>query len=453
MSVLPRNKLLAAILIVAARAVAQNGEVVHSDPRFKADLLVVIAHPDDETAIGSYLARAVLDEHKRVAVIIGTRGNSGGNAYSQQQAASLGLIREIEGRRALASLGIVNVWFLNAPDTPGQNVLRSLENWNHGSSLEQVVRIVRLTQPPVIATWLPDYVAGENHGDHQAAGVLATEAFDRAGDPSQFPSQVTPASNRWNISNGTEGLEPWQPQKLYFFTDAAHPDFTAGQGPAYSARDVSPSKHLSYARLAAEECAFHLSQSDSGATARRALDKNEVEKTYLADPSRFILGKSHVASSKTGDLFEGVTAAIPFHPVSVAPETAPDTKLALWGSWFFYRNFWREHNLEHLAALVPPEILVGASERVTIPVRLANASSGPLDGNLDVKAPAGWKLEWGKEPFHVDAGGVWFAPVVLVAPSETSDEWKTISISAKSVKQDLGEVAVRIQVAQFDLPQ
>ena len=34
------------------------------------------------------------------------------------------------------------------------------------------------------------FFIGENHGDHQAAGVLATEAFDVAGDPSVFPAQL-----------------------------------------------------------------------------------------------------------------------------------------------------------------------------------------------------------------------------------------------------------------------
>ena len=54
-----------------------------------------------------------------------------------------------------------------------------------------MVRIVRLTRPEVILTFLPGTFIGEDHGDHQAAGVLATEAFDLAGDPLVFPEQVT----------------------------------------------------------------------------------------------------------------------------------------------------------------------------------------------------------------------------------------------------------------------
>jgi LmbE family N-acetylglucosaminyl deacetylase len=107
----------------------------------------------------------------------------------------------IEAKRALESIGIENVWVLSGRDTPSQNVLWSLDTWNHGSILGQVVRLIRLTRPEVVVTWLPDYVVGENHGDHQAAGVIATEAFDMAGDPLKFPEQVTPARDRNGFNN------------------------------------------------------------------------------------------------------------------------------------------------------------------------------------------------------------------------------------------------------------
>src|SRR5260370_7581486 len=46
------------------------------DERYKADILLVVAHPDDEGAPTPYLARA-LDEHKRVARAICTPGRTG----------------------------------------------------------------------------------------------------------------------------------------------------------------------------------------------------------------------------------------------------------------------------------------------------------------------------------------------------------------------------------------
>src|SRR6202789_1641466 len=175
------------------------------DPRYKADILRVVAHPDDEVMATAYLAREIFDNHKRVAVVYQTAGDEGNNDVGPEQAAALGDIRQIEGRTAVASLGITNVWFLNGHDTASQNVLTSLEHCGHGGCLDQLVRIVRITRPSVILTWLPDFTTGENHADHQAAGVLATEAFDLAGDPTVFSEQVSPATDPDKNENLTEG--------------------------------------------------------------------------------------------------------------------------------------------------------------------------------------------------------------------------------------------------------
>src|SRR5215468_7868248 len=183
--------LLAVFLIMPLRETAaqEPKALPQADERYKADIMVVVAHPDDEAAVTPYVARA-LDEHKRVAVVFGTRGSSGSNEAGAEQAAALGAVREIEARNALTTLGIKNVWFLSGKDTATQDVLVSLANWDHGETLEQMVRLVRLTRPEVILTFLPGTFIGENHGDHQASGVVSTEAFDLAGDPTVFPAQV-----------------------------------------------------------------------------------------------------------------------------------------------------------------------------------------------------------------------------------------------------------------------
>ena len=73
------------------------------DDRYKADILLVLAHPDDDTDVATYLWRAVLDEGKRVAVVVTTRGNSGGNAVGMEQSKALADVREIEARRSLGA--------------------------------------------------------------------------------------------------------------------------------------------------------------------------------------------------------------------------------------------------------------------------------------------------------------------------------------------------------------
>ena len=225
---------LLSVTLLQGRA-ANQPSIPAPDDRYKADILLVIAHPDDDTDVGTYLWKAVLDEGKRVAVVVTTRGNSGGNAVGMEQSKALADVREIEARRSLAAHGITNVWFMRASDTPTQDVLHSLETLGHGAALEEVVRIVRLTRPEVVLTWLPAYVAGENHGDHQAAAVVATEAFDLAGQPAAFPEQIAAPRDRQSINNYGEGLSPWQAKKLYFFRMRLDPEFLASSRarPAY----------------------------------------------------------------------------------------------------------------------------------------------------------------------------------------------------------------------------
>src|ERR1700733_13620048 len=213
-------------LALASQAGSQDAKPLPTaDARYKADILLVVAHPDDEGAATAYLARAI-EEGKHVAGVYGTRGSSGGNEVGTEQASALGAIREIEARRALATLGITNVWFLGGKDTASQDVLQSLANWNHGAALEHLVRLMRLTRPEVVLTFLPGTFIGEDHGDHQAAGVVATEAFDLAGDPTVFPNQVAEPLKR--LEAYLEGLRPWQPKKIFYFPDAEREDIFKG---------------------------------------------------------------------------------------------------------------------------------------------------------------------------------------------------------------------------------
>src|SRR5689334_10460550 len=88
-------------LLTGAQAQAPK-KLNGADERFKADILVVVAHPDDEGAVTPYLARAIYDLHKRVAVVFGTHGGSGANNYGAERAGALTDIREIEAREACA---------------------------------------------------------------------------------------------------------------------------------------------------------------------------------------------------------------------------------------------------------------------------------------------------------------------------------------------------------------
>src|SRR5258707_6791805 len=86
-----------------AHAQEQKVQMVEGpDERFKTDILVVVAHPDDEGGVTPYLARAIYDEHKRVAVVFATRGGSGGNDYSRAHGPGPADMLERENREARA---------------------------------------------------------------------------------------------------------------------------------------------------------------------------------------------------------------------------------------------------------------------------------------------------------------------------------------------------------------
>src|SRR6202162_708756 len=284
----------------------QTKTLPQSDERFKADILLVVAHPDDEGAATPYLARA-LDEHRRIAVVFGTRGSSGANEAGAEQAAALGDIREIEARHALATLGITNVWFLGGKDTASQNVLQPLANWGHGESLQELVQLVRLTRPEVILTFLPGTFVGEDHGDHQAAGVLATEAFDLAGDPAVFPEQVAGPTKR--LEPFLENLRPWQVKKIYYFPDAEREDIFRGKGPEYSVKDLSKLSKLPYWRMALDSFRSHQTQAKSFLDTLAQMDEAQIEKMATSDgfwteALHFVLGQSLTGGNVNGDVFE-----------------------------------------------------------------------------------------------------------------------------------------------------
>ena len=441
--------------IVCLLTMAGFAQVPTPDERYKADILVVVAHPDDDTIISSYLARAVFDQHKRVAVVYCTRGDSGSNSTDREHAKALGLVREIEGRKALSRLGITNVWFLDGRDTASQDVLLSLATWPSASVLEQVVRIVRLTRPEVVFTWLPSSVAGENHGDHQASGVIATEAFDTASDPTAFPSQL--AAPIRQFENAFEGLTPWQAQKLYYFTDAFDTTFFKGLGPEYDGSQLSASHKLTYLQLATQSAAAYYTQLpdpnigqriERGDTSSSAIA--DLQKAgYLPEPVRLWLGKSHVPGAATGDVFQGVSST----PIAFAPPERLPTQsvgkldIEFGGPFGFYRNFWRAHELKSLETL-RPEIAVQPRDTLTIPIVIRNSTSAPVEVTISAEMPSGW----GSEPVPAIAVSSYSESTVLVratAPAQLSTNFAEIKIRAESHGQTLFRDSVFVQVSAY----
>jgi len=415
------------------------------DQRYKVDILLVVGHPDDDIEVAAYLAKTIEQGHKRAAVVYMTRGNSGGNAVGLEQAKALADVREMEARRSLASYGITNAWFLHGSDTPGGDVLHSLEAWGHGQTLEQVVRLVRLTRPDVILTWLPDYVVGENHDDHQGAGVIATEAFDSAADPLIFPEQVEAPRARDGINNYGEGLRPWQTKKIYFFSDTIHFDFLKGKGPELATSDISPLRKVPYSRIAAEAWSSYKTQNDFTDTQL---------KEFSELPIRLIWGKSLVGGTPTGEVFEGITAdRIAYVSPRGYQPPAPAVALELGGPWAFYHAFWPAHNLELLAELYSPEAQVAPGDTLWVPLILRNDTDSGREVTLHSKLPAGWNQKPEATEFRVPAHDSYPVQLTITPAPAVKGTWQNLSWSADSNGSSIGTVTLRVDMESNGLPQ
>jgi LmbE family N-acetylglucosaminyl deacetylase len=457
-----------ALLGVWSQSRAQTAKVVTgADERFKADIMVVVAHPDDEGAVTPYLARAIYDLHKRVAVVYGTHGGSGANNIGREHAGALEDIREMEAREACARLGITNVWFLDGKDTASQNVLNSLANWGHGANLEKLVQLVRLTRPEVMISSLPSIFIGENHGDHQAAGVLATEAFDLAGDPTVFPEQLAGSSPKRELY--LENLLPWQVKKIFYFADARDDKQFAGSGPAYSILEVSAAQKKPYWRLAIDAAMTHLTQYPEEIHALSKLNEAEIEKEmtsadtgWWTNPETLIFGKSAVGGRPTGDVFEGIETGIPVARSKMASPPADDApkreELSLGGPWAFYEGFRVVHGLTGLPVAKIPEIGVKAGGPVYVPLTVRHGSNEGLTVKVEAAVPQGWKVTGGQGEFLLPSESSTELRVEIETPLETDAKLKEaqaqeITVRAEVKGKSIGEVRLRVLLQTGGLPQ
>jgi hypothetical protein len=254
-------------------------------------------------------------------------------------------------------------------------------------------------------------VAGENHGDHQASSVIATEAFDLAGDPAAFPEQV--AAPVEQFESMFEGLRPWQPKKLYFMSDAMDTTFMSGHGPAYPVTAVSPSKGRKYWEFAYDQLKAHVTQYrtvleqlatvDAGTRERMLI--NAPPGDALIDPFRLILGKTLVGGPRDADVFAGLEPrGGGYGQGGRADGRDGEPSLQLGGPWRFYHQFWTSHGLSSLAAIDLHEIgPVSGEATVRVPLVAVNPTSHDIRVTVTATAPAGWRVDPSSAVFVVPA--------------------------------------------------
>jgi LmbE family N-acetylglucosaminyl deacetylase len=164
-------------------------------------VLMIGAHPDDEdTELLTILVRGMGAEAAYLSL---NRGEGGQNLIGPELGEALGLLRT-EELLAARRLDGARQYFTRAYDFGFSKTLdETWKHWPREEVLKDVVRIVRKFRPQIIVSIFSG-TPKDGHGQHQAAGWAALEAFRVAGDSNRFPELLS-----------KEGLLPWTPLKLY----------------------------------------------------------------------------------------------------------------------------------------------------------------------------------------------------------------------------------------------
>ena len=169
-------------------------------------MLVVLAHPDDETfGLGGTLA-LYANQGVKVHLVCATRGEVGTVAPEFMEGYSnIADLRVDELQCAAERLGLEEVHFLDYRDSG----MAGTEDNEHPEALAQapqddvvktIVGFIRRLRPEVVITFDP--VGGYGHPDHIAIHDATVKAYMSAGDLQQFPQSGS----------------AFEPQKLYFAT-------------------------------------------------------------------------------------------------------------------------------------------------------------------------------------------------------------------------------------------
>lgn len=215
-------------------------------------VLMIAAHPDDEDT--SFLSALSRGWGAETAYLSLTRGDGGQNLIGPELWEGLGIVRtgELVSARRLDG---GRQFFTRAFDYGySKSADEALTLWPRDEILADVVWVVRKYRPHVIVSVFSGTPA-DGHGQHQAAGIMAREAFEAAADPDRFPEQFE------------AGVLPWAPAKLYESSRRRFFDPTGD--PEEGAIDVEtglrdPLIGRSFHQLAMESRSQHRSQ-DMGA--------------------------------------------------------------------------------------------------------------------------------------------------------------------------------------------
>lgn len=388
---------LLALVTSSVTAATTPEQPIQGAALLKTDLLGVFAHPDDETGMAATIARYAHVRNAVVAHVYCTRGEGGGNMVGTHWGPSLGVLREAELRDCLDVLGVRYAFFLDQLDWAyTESAAATLEKWDREAALEQLVRLIRSLRPEVILTMNPAPNPGQ-HGHHQAAGILATEAFTAAADPSRYPLQLS-----------REGLTVWQARKLYY-----------GGVSGEHLTTVTVTEALADGRTPAQIAGVALSHHRSQAFG------NFVNSPWLQRPQNFTLVKSFVAPRpESTDLLEDLPPpADTLRPVRLGdrPVISPlSLEFSPRPAVENYRNWVKAQGIEHVAATFKTDLPLVAGETNIVNLKLLAVQ--PVEGTLKLKVPDDWTVEPATQTIRLAANQPTTASVrITPASAATTD--------------------------------
>ncbi len=163
----------------------------------KLRLMVVAAHPDDESlGMGGTLAKYAA-EGVETYLVTATRGEHGwfGDEKDNPGPEALGRLRQAELLAAAATLGVREVQLLDYVDG-------YLDQADPAEAVAKIVRRLRHVRPHVVLTFDPNGAYG--HPDHIAISQFTTAAV------------VAAADSNYALTNSHAPLAPHRVSKLYY---------------------------------------------------------------------------------------------------------------------------------------------------------------------------------------------------------------------------------------------
>lgn len=258
-------------------------------------VLMIAAHPDDEAT--QVLSSLALGDGAAVAYLSLTRGEGGQNGIGPELQEGLGLLRSEELLAARRLDGALQ-YFSRAIDYGfSKNADEAFTHWPREELLADVVAVVRHFRPDVIVSVFSG-TPRDGHGQHQAAGIIATEAFEAAADGSRFPEQIA------------LGLRPHAAIHLYQLVRTLEDAPTA----RIEAGEFDPLLGMSHFQVAMASRSRHRSQ-DMG----RALTPGPQGTPVIRVASRLVTN-----GDINSGFFAGVDTTLFAHARRYVPQSGPD---------------------------------------------------------------------------------------------------------------------------------